>query len=287
MRRLFFCFIFIASIVGISFQSHAVSNCTLSGGEIGTSGATSECYANSGEMRVTLYRIALCTTGVTYANHPEKCETIYNNDAGVQVEIGPSKLSTQIGSSISIPEGTYNNAMILVDETIEVKGTYVFDRPMKGRSNVASKTCWTLAGSKESTYSTMASLPTDCGTNPQPGWLRRTYAMLYDVTTSTVTNSLENLTNPTGTYAAYAAATSTTLTNGSNTDFLIGLQSFDRPVVITPNTNSVALDFLVTNMFHVKVTTTADGVHSDCGVGANGCMVWAIPRGFEFSMSTN
>ena len=261
------------------------SNCTVSGGEIQTSGATTECYSNQGEMRIKMYEIHLCEGAVTYANYPEKCEAIFTSASGVNVDLGDGNLAANLGSSISIPEGNYSNAIILIDENINLKGTYEFDRAMKGSSNVADKTCWTISGTKENSYTAMADIPTDCGPNPAPDWLLRRYNIMFDVRIMAPSAAIENLTNSTGTYHMYAGQTPTTITTTADADYLIGIQEFDPPVRISPTTKNISVDFLVTNMFHLKTSTSS--VPADCATGgANGCLMWVVPKGFEFKVET-
>lgn len=285
MRYLIIAFAVILGAFSTPTFAQVYSNCSVSAGEIQTSGATTECYSNQGEMRVKMYQILLCEGDVSYANYPDRCESIFNSSVGVDVDLGPGKLAANLGSSISIPEGSYQNAIILIDENINLKGTYEFDRAMKGSSNVADKTCWTIAGSKESSYSNMADIPTDCGPAPSPDWLLRRYNIMFDVRTMSPSAALENLTNSTGTYHMYAGQTPTTLTTTNDADYLIGIQEFSPAVQIGPKTTNISVDFLVTNMFHLKTSTSS--VPPDCATGgANGCLMWVVPKGFEFKVET-
>ena len=260
-----------------------------------------DCYTSEGSQRYTMLQIGLCKSAPTYLNYEQTCELILNDPDGIEVELNNSGTSTSLtgGKSVSISEGSYTHAAILIDEIIALKGSYTFDKPLIGRSKIPNTSCWTTTGTwNEFTagnpgYSSITTLPFECGNTPNPEYFTANYNA-FSFSGGDV-YAIPNRTSPTGTYSMYILDSDKSLPeNGSGAldgDYLFGIQEFNNPISITTNTSSVSVGFKLTDMFHIQSNfrdTQFNNAPADCtrnSNGGNACLLMVIPQGFEFTMN--
>jgi len=260
-----------------------------------------DCYTSEGSQKYTMLQIGLCTSEPTYLNYEQKCDLIINDANGLSVELTSSGASTSLtgDSPVTISEGMYTHAVILIDETIALKGSYTFDKPLKGNSLNTGTTCWTTTGTwnefiaSTPGYSSISDLPFDCGSTPNPEYFTANYNAFsfsgLDV------YAITNRTSPTGPYSMYILDSNKSLpANGSGDldgDYLFGIQEFNNPIVINANTSNVSLGFKLTDMFHIQSNyrnTAFNNAPADCtrnSSGGNACLLIVIPQGFEFTVT--
>ena len=313
--------IFVVSFFGLSTALMAQTpSCTFnSDNEIITdSNGYVDCVADNGEQSLQIQYLGLCTSTPNVSDYQDKCQAIFNQPSGKGVVLTKdSSVNLLNGQAISISEGTYTHAVVRIDSLIKMRGTYVFDKPMLGGAGGTGKTCWTAATGTVGTYSdtqdyfgytSLDQLATQCGTTASPEFTSQDYTAF--TTASGFTNTITGRTSPSGPYEMYTLKTPNSLssTNPSTLDgeHLLGIQTFNNPVVITPNLKSINFGFKLENMFHIQtnwqstldpsdasVKRSPDGagfsLPTECGkyrFGGNSCLKYVIPMGFEFSAST-
>jgi hypothetical protein len=260
-----------------------------------------DCYTSEGSQKYTMLQIGLCKSEPTYLNYEQKCDLIINDANGLSVELTSSGASTSLtgDSPVTIAEGTYTHAAILIDEKIALKGSYTFDKPLKGNSLNTGTTCWTTTGTwnefiaSTPGYNSISDLPFDCGSTPNPEYFTANYNAFsfYGLDVYAITNR----TSPTGPYSMYVLDSNKSLpANGSGDldgDYLFGIQEFNNPIVINANTSNVSLGFKLTDMFHIQSNyrnTAFNNAPADCtrnSSGGNACLLIVIPQGFEFTVT--
>ena len=259
------------------------------------------CYSSDGFQKYTFFQIALCKEEPTHENYEQLCDFLLNDNAGNTVELSSSGTSASLtnGSDVSIPEGIYTHAALLIDERIGLKGAYTFDKPLIGKSKIPGNQCWTTSGTWNEFYASnpgycsISDMPFECGTEAEPEYLFAHYDAFsfsgFDV------YAIPNRVSPTGSYGMYVLDSNKSLpSNGSGDlsgDYLFGLQTFNDPIIISPNTRSIELGFKLTNMFNIETNfrdTRFNNSPADCGRnsrGENACLVMVIPQGFEFTVT--
>ena len=313
--------IFFVSFFGLSTALMAqVPTCTYnSNNEIITDdNGFVDCVADNGEQLLQIQYLALCTSIPNVSDYQDKCQTIFNQPSGKEIILSKGvSLNLLEGQSMSLSEGTYTHAVVRIDSLIKMKGSYVFDKPMLGGAGGTGKTCWTATNGTVGTYSdtqdflgytSLNQLATECGTTASTEFTSQDYNAFTD--TSGFTNAITGRTSPSGPYNMYTLKTPNELSSTNPTaldgEHLLGIQTFNNPVVITPNINSIDFGFKLENMFHIQtnwqstldpfdtsIKRSGNGVGlslpTECGkyrFGGNSCLKFVIPMGFEFSAST-
>jgi hypothetical protein len=235
---------------------------------------------------------------------------------GKEVTIEPGKSTTLFDGGLSIPEGSYPFAAMLIGNTPEVKMTATFDQPLTGANGSSGTTCWTNdndAKDKQFKYGTN-NLPfsATCGTAAQanPTWSTRTYKAIKSPAPADNwkwKNEGKYLTYGYDTKNAYfmlnenTRATITLDNNDpsdehlmqSNATQILSVQKFATAAVVTPNTKNIDLGFDLTNYYRVEVTkqSTTNGAPTDgmgCSpvAGSVGCAISFSPKKLEFYAKT-
>ena len=264
-------------------------------------GYFAQCKSTPDAMKLKFYKLALCKEKPTYTDE-SKCVFILNNSSGVEAEIAVGVSSDLLNGDISIPEGTYNYAMMLIDNTIAIKKTLEFatgNEQFDGRAvgTSAGKYCWT--NGKEITwgYNNNTDQPIYCGSSPEPSFSSETfYAFGGDNTC--VENKLLNDETPTTYYDVYLLSNLTTQAtvassncmpvkpnDGNEANYIWGVQTFKNPPTITANTKKIDMGFQLTDAMNISFNGTLANCRLTALGGARGaCVQSANVMGFAFTM---
>jgi hypothetical protein len=260
------------------------------------------CYTSDGFQQYKLYQISLCQEEPTLGNYEQVCQFLLDSTTGTSVELSAGSSASLLpdGAAISLSEGLYTHAAILIDEKIGLKGSYTFDKQLIGKSKIPGNQCWTTSGSwnefyaQVPGYSSISEMPFECGSSPDPEY----YFARYDAFSFSGFDvyAIPNRVSPTGTYGMYILDADKNLpNNGSGAlsgDYMFGIQAFNEPISITPNTTSIEIGFRLTDMFNIITNfrdTRFNNTPADCGRNSNGdnaCLVQVIPQGFEFTVTS-
>ena len=225
------------------------------------------CTVTPDEVRFPIYKFGLCETVPTYLNYQTACEFLYDNSAGRTIPITTSS-TFDLVKDISISEGTYLAAVVLVGNTIKVKHSEQFANPRNGlEKNGASYQksdglyCVTrLDGGSEDDF--VSNL--DCGDSSLQAGLFSETNGAYDTNgiggrcsiIADKINSNISFTTSSGKTDVCGMLDGNTLeiySNGaSNATKQVAVQTFRNPVVVSANTQTMAIAFKVTNMLSIE-----------------------------------
>ena len=111
-------------------------------GEITDAGVTAKCTVTPDIAYFPVYKIGLCTEVPTYENYQTKCNLIFDKSSAVEIAVNSSNKSTKLdiagASGISLDNGTYEAAIILLGNTISLKHTAKFEKERSGQEEQGS-----------------------------------------------------------------------------------------------------------------------------------------------------
>mgnify|MGYP000026255194 FL=1 len=110
-------------------------------GEITDAGVTAKCTVTPDIAYFPVYKIGLCTEVPTYENYQTKCNLIFDKSSAVEIAVNSSNKSTKLdiagASGISLDNGTYEAAIILLGNTISLKHTATFEKKRSGQEKIS------------------------------------------------------------------------------------------------------------------------------------------------------
>jgi len=265
-------------------------------------GYFAQCKSTPDAMKLKFYKLALCKEKPTYSDE-SKCVFILNNSSGVETEIAVGVSSNLFNGDISIPEGTYKYAMLLIDNTIAIKKTLEFDtgnEQFDGRAvgTAAGKYCWTNGKTITWGYTDNADQPIHCGSSPEPSFSSETFYAFGGDNPCTVANKVLNEETLTTFYDIYLLSNLTTQAtvdisncmptkpnDGNEANYIWGVQTFKNPPTISANTKKIDLGFQLTDGMNISFNGTLGNCRLTALLGARGaCVQSANVMGFAFTM---
>ena len=264
----------------------------ISEGAITNAGVTAKCTVTPDTVIFPVYKVGLCTEVPTYLNYQTVCNIIFDKSSAVDITVNSTSKSTNMdlagASGISLDNGTYKAAIVLLGNTISLKHTETFDSKRNGQKN---STLATASGTDDNgtvcvTRATAGS-EDDFGTgglesflecyenvvdsnNPTAGlFVESGGAYLTEgvvckiVSGDVVAPDVMTITDASGDLVKYCGMkdkdTLETYTSSSVTDATrqLVIQKFQTPVVTTSSTTAVNIGFKVTNMLAVEERTAS------------------------------
>ena len=260
--------------------------CTFDGNDRVTNvdggGSNDFCRLSATEFKINLKYAGLCTSAPTEVNYRSVCTAIYDNTSGRDVEVTTSS-SLPLEDGISLTEGSYTHAWILVGNTVHYKASAEFTPDRIGKSGTGPY-CWTLDGNTSPGPGALsdssprtdwlaecgASIPTTIGTSYS------TIVALFDFDQLRYRNSSSG-TNASGTWEVIlldsSGVASDVQANGTYTRVATqmgGIQTFTNPVSISPNTNNIDIGFRLENTFGVLMGDVGGNVNHVPRFGVGG-----------------
>ena len=266
----------------------------ISEGAITNAGVTAKCTVTPDTVIFPVYKVGLCTEVPTYLNYQTACSIIFDKSSAVDITVNSTSKSTNMdlagASGISLDNGTYKAAIVLLGNTISLKHTETFDSKRNGQKNstlaTASGTddngtvCVTraTAGSEDDFGKGTPTLESflECyenvvdSNNPTAGlFVESGGAYLTEgvvckiVSGDVVAPDVMTITDASGDLVKYCGMkdndTLETYTSSSVTDATrqLVIQKFQTPVVTTSSTTAVNIGFKVTNMLAVEERTAS------------------------------
>ena len=263
----------------------------ISEGAITNAGVTAKCTVTPDTVIFPVYKVGLCTEVPTYLNYQTACSIIFDKSSAVDITVNSTSKSTNMdlagASGISLDNGTYKAAIVLLGNTISLKHTETFDSKRNGQKNstlaTASGTddngtvCVTraTAGSEDDFGTGGLESFLDCyenvdGDNPAAGkFVESGGAYLTEsercsiVSGVVVAPDVMTVTDASGDLVKYCGMkdndTLETYTSSKVTDATrqLVIQKFQTPVVTTSSTTAVNIGFKVTNMLAVEERTAS------------------------------
>ena len=267
--------------LSLSTQANAMdicprdSNGAIDLGQLNSDGADFNCKYTPSVMKGVLHKILLCKSIVDNTNYMDLCEPIFENSSGKDILISPNETGELTDGPISLPEGTYTHAVLLVENYFDSKFTETYSAPLHGDDGIGT-TCWSNGKPAAVSYSDANGNPdytqfsATCGNaaDADPQYSRYTYKGLSmgggftnfapgltaygppnkDVYLLSDYTTLAELT-PDENDAAFEPGLT------SDAQYLLGVTQLSSPATIDANTSNVDLGFLITNAYFQKITT--------------------------------
>lgn len=262
-----------------------------------------ECDATPDSMSVKFYKLGLCTSKPSYDDY-SACTFLFENDQGKEVTLSKTFTDELVSGEISIPEGSYKYAMLVIEKTIGIKKTLNFDNAIAAMDGTTGKYCSTNGNPKidaptahnQSLWSCTNNASSQAVTSSQSfnGFFNDDFDSnaaigpnnmpfvvgLYDQVTSAASKFDVILMASEGTLANVGVALNnynSPYATGNATK-IWGAQTFTNPIIIDANTSVVDLGFAID-----------DGMMAGFGgYCANGgkCIESATVTKFEFRVTT-
>ena len=263
-------------------------------------------------MRIKLYKIMLCESLPTLANYSSICKTLVNFSSGKTVSITADGTSPILDGPVTLAEGSYSHAVILIENKIGSLFTQNFSLPLHGSNQDGGTgvgtTCWSNGNDAKIFYpGGFTDFSASCGVASlaDPKWSTYTYKGFW--TPGGFVNSAPLLTlNGTG-KDVYLLADQTSLApiqydNSGETEeqnlttqanYLLGVTKLDPIANISPNTSNIDLGFKLKDTFFQKISTSngygagrcsnAQGSLTVSGTtGAHACLATSYATTFDF-----
>ena len=277
-------FIFIHAIT--STQAHAAT-CAVNNStdkEITDASVNAGCTVTPDTVYFPVYKIGLCKEVPTFENYQTTCNIFYDNTTAVEVEVSKSS-NLNLKSGVSLDNGTYKAAIILLGNTIALKHSENFEGKRTGvelEDGAYVNTSGSASNGTVCVTRTISGNEDDLGTNGlqsfltcyEPGDPELPAAGKFSETSGAYSTggdvcSIDTLT---GLVVAPSALTVTasnndtvkfcgllnnttleTYSNGNtNATRQLAIQTFQTPVVTTSTTKSIDIGFKVTDMLSLE-----------------------------------
>jgi len=237
-------------------------------GEITDASLSPNCTVTPDEVYFPIYKFGLCEEVPTYLNYMTACKFLYDSTTGQTVAVTSSS-NFQLANNISISEGSYKAAVVLIGNTIGVLHNDVFAAPWDGLeknggggySVTNGKYCSTRldSGSEDDFDSNL-----DCANSALAGGIFSETDGAYNtaglggrcsIAAGAISSNLTfNTASGSTTVCGMLDASTLETYTGSDTDATRQLvtQTFATAVKISPNTTSLNLAFKVTDMLSIE-----------------------------------
>ena len=272
---------FTLTLIAFSFSfvpsyANAASCTENSDGEITnniSAGGVSACTVTPDYAYFPLYKLGLCTEVPTYLNYQSVCTMIVNNSTAQEVEVSEGS-QIQLNNNLSLSEGTYPAAIVLLGNTIGIKHSAVFSNSQRGwdyTNGVAASGAYcstsTASGSEDDIGTGAGDIGGffDCDTSAltagkftETSGAYLTSGTTCSISSGAIVSSSADLAFSTSSGTSvvcgmYDADTLETYTSGaSNATRQLVVQTFTNPVNISPTTTSLDVGFKVEDMLSIE-----------------------------------
>ena len=237
-------------------------------GEITDASLSPNCTVTPDEVYFPIYKFGLCEEVPNYLNYMTACKFLYDSTTGQTVAVTSSS-NFQLANNISISEGSYRAAVVLIGNTIGVLHNDVFAAPWDGLeknggggySVTNGKYCSTRldSGSEDDFDSNL-----DCANSALAGGIFSETDGAYNtaglggrcsIAAGAISSNLTfNTASGSTTVCGMLDASTLETYTGSDTDATRQLvtQTFATAVKISPNTTSLNIAFKVTDMLSIE-----------------------------------
>ena len=241
-----------------------------------TSGSGCSAKNATKEYEITVLEIFMCkskpTAPTTSARADlSKCSQIYANEKSTSVSFGAGEDVSLQGNFFKPPNGTYSHAYVKLDNVFGITSAMVFDASTAGASGTGVH-CHTPTAGATGTHqqSGTHNISVCASSAATPGKFIETINHWGNPNTASHQPCIVDST-PTancGTEGAYLVDTNQFVSTGDNdTDALHGILPFDKPIKVTPDTNTLITRFNVTLGTQIADTSPSSGLQLYIGTG--------------------
>jgi hypothetical protein len=221
------------------------------------------CFTTPDELQVGFYRLALCESKPTFQNDGD-CVFLLDRTTPITASVRIGQSTNLIPGPLSIPEGTYNYAMMLIDNEFGLRATFDFDSVRTDGQGNSGTTCWTNGNDILVSYDFPTDFPMTCG-NPSEADARiskETLPAFMDDNDAWV-NAIFDGETETTTWEATLLNSNLTIANvvtdpnnlsvltGSDARYIWAVQAFKSPPQITSATSNIDLGFSIKDQMSI------------------------------------
>lgn len=199
------------------------------------------CFATPQALNIRLYEFGLCTSAASPSNR-EQCTALFTNSAGTALELSAG-LSLPLATGISIAEGVYTHAFVVLSNVTSLEAVIEFASPRTADNGSTGIYCYTDGRSVNSANSIIS-----CGNDPTAVSLSTEVIPLgYPKYANTLLNYTVAMRGETVITDLYAITSSGALSTNFGDDFaLFGSQLLNQTITVTPDTSNIDIGFSVT-----------------------------------------
>ena len=225
---------------------------------------------------VTVYAMYMCNTKPTAPTSSavadlSNCSEVFVRTSGSTVSFASGEDVVLEGSFTKPPLGTYTHAYVKLDNVFGITSAMQFDASTAGASGTGVHCFTPTAGAQDAhEHRGTHSISVCAGTATTPGKFIETINHWGNPNTASHQPCIVDST-PTsscGTEGAYLVDTNQFVSTGDNdTDALHGILPFDKPIKVTPQTNTLITRFSVTLGTQIADTSPSSGLQLYIGTG--------------------
>ena len=226
------------------------------------------CLTDLEELKLSLYRIGLCTSKPDATNPASdwgsKCVFIMNKTTPLELTLSKTSKNS-IDSNIDLSglnEGTYTHAVLLVGNTLSSKVKATFTQKFVGKTSVG-KICYTISGGVDPGNSpTRTNLAVECVDTETDVTTNGNYGHSSKEMNFWGTSSPKKAAaNGDDVFLMLNATTLATInTSGktSNATMIAGILPFSSTQTISANSTSIDIGFQLTDLGQIKFSTKSE-----------------------------
>lgn len=265
---------------------------------IGTSGTSNaqECLKEVTSFKLKVYEFGLCTDFPTVADR-SKCTELFKNTTGFDLTISKNA-SLPMGGDVTLEEGTYTHAYIIVDNNTYLKSVHEFSAARKDMAGGTGKFCYSNGTDRtEDNDLELTNVVVTCGATDASAANKET--IKFDNGASPSGYKAFDLVDPlsggvtsTGYTKLYTLTAAGVAGTAWNTDHSILAGQKIAPVEISVNTKGLNIAFTVTDNVSFNFIANGDQLASLTGNpcaagGGNYCVSDVGWLGMNFLVTSN
>ena len=265
MKRIFY--ILCAAIMPFSFWGSVsvAQSCT------GTSGTSDgrECFKDVISLKLEVYEFGLCTDFPTVADR-SKCTELFKDPTGKDLNISKNA-SLPMGGDVTLEDGTYTHAYIIVDNNTKIKSVHEFSAARKDMAGGTGKFCYSNGTVRtEDTDLELTNVVVTCGATDASAANKET--IKFDDESSPSGYKGSSLIDPlgggetsTGYTKLYTLTAAGVASTAWDTDHSILAGQKIAPVEVSVNTKGLNIAFTVTDSVSFNFIADGNKLPSDTG----------------------
>ena len=239
-------------------------------------GADGYCSLDPISMLLTFYEFGLCT-GPSSPSDKSSCISVFSSSEGRKVDLSVG-FSGQLNSEVSLPEGTFTNAYVILSNETSLKASQQFASSRTDADGGTGVHCFTNGLSIDDGDDIIT-----CAGSPDPQHSIETISLGW-LTYSNMVLDYEAVIDGTTTITDLYMINSSGALSSDGQDFAIYAdQTLAEPITISPTSQNIDLGISVTNGASLGFYENGDSGCAD----VNGCLGDALFNGMKILVTSN
>lgn len=253
-----------------TYDLHTGSNTSEAGG------ADGYCALDPVSMLLTFYEFGLCT-GPSSPSDKSACIPVFSSSEGRQVDLSVG-FSGQLSSEVSLPEGTFTNAYVVLSNETSLKASQQFASSRTDADGGTGVYCFTNGLSIDDDDDIIT-----CADSPAPQHSIETISLGWLTYSNTALDYEAVIDGRTTVTDLYMMNSSGALSSDGQDFAIYADQTLAEPVTISPTSQNIDLGISVTDGASL-------GFYEDGDLGCtdpNGCLGDALFNGMKILVTSN